>query len=99
MAKIISILFFCSIGFSLFAQSFPLASQEPVWTISYNTFPAIQGELTIFTRPEESHCGQQWTPAFEVYSPGDTTAAGFYRVEGRRVYYRRDADCAGREVR
>ncbi|MCB9295187.1 MAG: hypothetical protein H6559_19005 [Lewinellaceae bacterium] len=49
--------------------------------ISYNTFPDIQGELTIFTRPEESHWYQWWTPVFEAHSPGDTTAAGFYRVE------------------
>ncbi|MCO6488540.1 MAG: hypothetical protein J5I98_09000 [Phaeodactylibacter sp.] len=97
MAKTISTLFFCSIWLTLFAQSFPLASQEPVWTISYNTFPDIQGEVTIFTRPEERHCGQWWTPVFEAHSPGDTTAAGLYRVEGRRVYYRRDADCTGRQ--
>jgi len=97
MAKITSALFFSIIWFFTTAQSFPLASQEPVWTISYTSFPFSQGELTIFTETERDLCGQPWTPVFEAFSSGDTTEAGFYRVEGRRVYYRRDANCANRK--
>lgn len=97
MARIISVFFFSIIWLFTNAQSFPLASQEPVWRVSYTSFPFSQGELTIFAGPEQDLCGQLWTPAFEAFSSGDTTEAGFYRVEGRRVYYRRDANCANRE--
>ena len=77
-----------------------MASQEPVWTVSYTIFQSqgvYQGELTIFAGPEQVLCGRPWTPVFEVSESSDTTEAGFYRVEGRRVYYRRDANCSNRE--
>ncbi len=97
MARSLLILLLCTTWLYTAAQSFPLASQEPVWTAGYTTFPFSQGEITIFAGPEQELCGRPWTPVFEAFSSGDTTEAGFYRVEGRRVYYRRDANCSNRE--
>lgn len=91
---IILMLTICCI-FDLFTQSLlPTAADRAVWNMA--AFHQINYE--IIAEKDTSFCGYQWTKAVEQgWSLDGPRLLGYYRSEGRQVYYRYYADCSERE--
>lgn len=103
MIKKIYFLAFCCLLLSshpLVGQQnvFPAHEEDATWRLREGSGPPYLSE--VYTASPEDVCGQMWTP---VFSEADTAGAapvhiGYYRVEGRHVYYRPDAACPGQET-
>jgi len=83
----------------LFTQSLlPTASDQAVWNMVFAPAAFHQNHYEIIAEKDTTFCGYLWTKAVEKGLPDQSPRLlGYYRSEGRQVYYRYHTDCSERE--